>query len=220
MAPLDSHRHVHVPADDGVATTLVLLHGTGGDERQLLDLGRMLAPGAGLLGVRGNVLEGGQVTRWFRRLREGVFDTDDVIARADDLADFLAVAVEHYDLDPDGLIAVGFSNGANIAAATMLRRPGLLRGGALVSAMLPFRPDPLPDLSHAGVLMVQGRVDPYAPADQAEALAALLADAGASVEVAWHDQGHTLGQPQVEVATRWLAKFMAATAASPDSSPA
>ncbi|HUG83898.1 MAG TPA: alpha/beta hydrolase [Euzebya sp.] len=219
MTALDSHTHVHVPADPGVATTLVLLHGTGGDERQLLDLGRLIAPGAGLLGVRGNVREAGRVTRWFRRFGEGTFDTADVIARSDDLAGFFTAAIEAYDLDPDGLVGVGFSNGANMAAATMLQHPGVLRGGVLFSAMLPLRPQPLPDLSTAAVLMVQGRVDPYAPADQAEALAVLLADAGASVEVAWHDEGHATGATQAAEAKRWLTAFRVGTGASPGATP-
>jgi phospholipase/carboxylesterase len=217
---LARHAHVHHPAEPDVTTTLVLLHGTGGDEHQLVDLGRLLAPGAGLLGVRGNVLEGGGTTRWFRRLREGVFDTDDVVRRTDDLAAFLTAAVEAYDIDPTGLVVVGFSNGANTGAALLLRHPDLVRAGVLVSAVLPVDPDPAPDLTGHAVLMVQGRADPYAPVDRAEALAALLADAGASVEVAWHDDGHALGRAQADVAAGWLRRWMAATAASPGTSPA
>lgn len=220
MGALDLHEHVLLPGEAGVTTTLVLLHGTGGDEHQLVALGRAVAPGAALLGVRGNVVEGGQATRFFRRLREGVFDTDDVRRRADDLADFLAAAVEAHDLDPTGLVALGFSNGANIAAATMLARPSILRGAVLVSSMLPFEPAARPDLAHAGVLMLQGRVDPYAPADQAEALAGLLADAGAAVDLRWHDDGHALGPSQAQQIQGWLGTFMAGTAASPGASPA
>ncbi|HUG86344.1 MAG TPA: alpha/beta hydrolase, partial [Euzebya sp.] len=119
----------------------------------------------------------------------------------------------------DGLVGVGFSNGANMAAATMLQHPGVLRGGVLFSAMLPLRPRPLPDLSTAAVLMVQSRLDPYAPADQAEALALLLADAGASVEVRWHDDGHALGPAQVAQAQAWLAAFMVGTGAAPGATP-
>jgi phospholipase/carboxylesterase len=117
-------------------------------------------------------------------------------------------------------VAVGFSNGANIAAATLLRRPGLLRAGVLVSSMLPFRPEAVPDLSSTAALLVQGRVDPYAPAEQAEALAELLAEGGAAVDLRWHDDGHALGPAQAEVARAWLQRLMAGTAASPGTSPA
>lgn len=217
---LDSHSHVHVPAEPGVRTTLVLLHGTGGDERQLLDLGRRIAPGAGLLGIRGNVLEGGRTTRWFRRLREGVFDTEDLVSRSDQLGTFVDAAIGEYHLHPDGLLAMGFSNGANTGAALLLRRPALLRGGVFVSSMLPFTPEHVPDLSHAAVLMVQGRVDPYAPAEQAEALAALLTNAGAAVDLRWHDQGHALGPLQATIVHEWLARWQSGTAASLGATPA
>ncbi len=220
MTDLDLHHHVHHPADGGVTTTLVLLHGTGGDEHQLVDLARAIAPGAGLLGVRGNVREGGPTNRFFRRVAEGVFDAEDVARRTDELARFLTAAVDAYDLDPTGLLAVGFSNGANVGAATMLRHPALLRGGVLVSSMLPLTPDPVPDLAHAAVLMVQGRVDPYAPADSAEALARALADAGAAVEVAWHDDGHSLGPAQARTAGEWLRRWQAVSATDPDAAPA
>jgi phospholipase/carboxylesterase len=220
VTALDGHVHVHVPASAGVTTTVVLLHGTGGDERQLLDLGRLLAPGAGRLGVRGNVLEGGATTRWFRRLGVGVFDEADLVARADALGAFLDAAVAAYHLDPTGLVAVGFSNGANIGAALALRRPDLLRGAVLFSAMRPFTPPSPPDLTHLGALLVQGRVDPHAPPEEAEALARLLADAGAAVEVVWHDDGHALGPAQVTAGRAWMSRHLAGTAADPGRSPA
>ena len=216
---LDSHTAVHVPAEPGVTTTLVLLHGTSGDERQLLDLGRMLAPGAGLLGIRGNVREGG-ANRWFRRLAAGVFDTEDVITRADALGGYLDAAIPAHDLDPSGLLAIGFSNGANIGAALLLRRPDLLRGGVLVSSMRPFTPEVAPDLTAAAVLMLQGRGDPHAPPEEAEALATLLTDAGAAVHLRWHDDGHALGPAQATQARDWVTRWQAGTAADPDRSPA
>ena len=216
---LDTHVHVHVPGDPGNPATLVLLHGTGGDERQLLDLGRAIAPGAGLLGIKGNVRENGVVTRWWRRLAEGVFDEADLIARTDELGAFLDAAVDAYGLDATALVPVGFSNGANTGAALLLRRPDLVRGGVFVSSMLPFTPEVTPDLSHAGVLMVQGRVDPFAPADRAELLAGLLADAGASVEVSWHDDGHALGPAQAAQAKRWLTAFLHGIGGAPGATP-
>lgn len=216
---LDTHVHVHVPAEAGNRATLALLHGTGGDERQLIELGRMIAPGAGLLGIRGNVREDGVVTRWWRRLSEGVFDEADLIARTDQLGTFLDAAIEVYELDPTMLVPVGFSNGANTGAALLLRRPDLVRGGVFVSSVLPFTPEVTPELSHAGVLMVQGRVDPFAPADRAELLAGLLAEAGASVEVWWHDDGHALGSAQAAAARRWLTAFLHGIGGAPGATP-
>lgn len=212
------HAFTHRPPPGASRTTLVLLHGTGGDEHQLLELGRVLDPEAGRLGIRGNVLEGGH-PRFFRRLAEGVFDHDDVARRADDLDVFLGRVAAELALDPDGLVAVGFSNGANIAAATALRHPDRFRALVLFSAMDPL-PDAVPgDLSHLAVLQVQGRHDPHAPPDQAERLAARFRDADAATEVVWHDDGHALGPTQVEIALGWLRRWRAATAADAGASP-
>lgn len=211
--------HVHVLEPGNSPTTLVLLHGTGGDEHQLLPLGQALDPDATRLGVRGNVREGPS-NRFFRRLAEGVFDTEDVRRRADDLAAFLRHAVDNYDLDPTRLVAVGFSNGANIAAAVLLTNPDVLRAAVLFSAMQPLPPGPSAgDLSHAAVLLVQDRTDPIAPPEQAEALAGRLADSGAAVDLRWHGDGHTLGPAQVDVAREWLRRWRTATAADAASSP-
>lgn len=200
-----------VPADDPRAPTLLLLHGTGADEDDLLPLGRHLQTDGALLSPRGKVRERG-APRWFRRLAEGVFDTEDVEVRAAELAGFVDAAAAEHDLESRDVVAVGFSNGANIAAALLLLHPRVLRGAVLFSSMLPLRPETLPDLTHAAVFMSAGRMDPMAPADQAESLARLLTDAGASVTVHWHDSGHGIDMRQVEQARAWLTKLRAATA--------
>ena len=204
--------HRFVPGEDPTAPTLLLLHGTGGDEDDLIPLGHRLSTGGAMLSPRGRVSEQG-ANRWFRRLAEGVFDEEDVKARAGELAAFVTGAAAEYGFDPRGVVAVGFSNGANIAAALLLLHPVVLRGALLFSSMLPLRPPALPDLSHAGVYMAQGRVDPMAPPEQAERLAALLTDAGAAVTLDWHDHGHRLGPAQLAPAQAWFDKFATATAA-------
>ena len=204
--------HRFVPGDPAPAAAagrtrpvLLLLHGTGGNEDDLLPLGRTLAPGAPLLSPRGKVLEHG-MPRFFRRLAEGVFDVPDLIARTHDLAKFVRAAAAHYDLDPARLVAVGFSNGANIAGSLLLLHPGLLRAAILLRPMVPFDPDVLPDLKGTGVFASAGRTDPIVPPSNAERLAALLREAGADVTLAWQPGGHNLTGPEVEAAARWLAK--------------
>jgi phospholipase/carboxylesterase len=210
MPVLADHHYVVRPARDPSAPTLLLLHGTGADEHDLLPLTDHLGHAGAVLSPRGRVLEHG-MNRWFRRLAEGVFDTDDVVRRAGELAGFVRAATAEHGLDPGSVVAVGFSNGANIAAAVLLLHPEVLRGAILFSSMLPLRPAELPDLSSASVHMSAGRVDPMAPAEAAEALAALLTDAGAAVDLRWHDRGHSIDLAQVEAAAAWLAKLRAAT---------
>jgi len=196
--------HVHVPPTDPADTrTVLLLHGTGGNERDLLQLGAMVAPGARLLGVRGQVLEGG-MPRFFRRLAEGVFDEADVVRRAADLAAFVPAAAAAYHFDASNVIALGFSNGANIAAAMLLLHPGVLAGAALLRTMVPLEPAALPSLSGTPVLMAQGAQDPIVPRSNAERLAALLRDAGAAVTLHWEPAGHGLTQSDVAVAQGWM----------------
>jgi predicted esterase/catechol 2,3-dioxygenase-like lactoylglutathione lyase family enzyme len=186
-------------------TTLLLLHGTGGDESDLLPLGRALLPGAGMLSPRGKVLERG-APRFFKRLAEGVFDQEDLARRTEELGDFVAAATRAYELEPDGVIAVGFSNGANIAASVLLRRPGVLRGAVLLSPMVPFEPDALPDLTGTAVFIGAGRTDPIVPTQQTERLAELLQQAGADVTVYWEPSGHTVTKGEVDAASRWIAQ--------------
>ena len=182
---------------------LLLLHGTGGDETDLLPLGRMVAPGAALLSPRGPVLENG-MPRFFRRLSEGVFDAADVRRRAADLAGFVAAARARYGLPAPW--ALGFSNGANIAAAMLLLHPEALAGAVLLRAMMPLS-DPAPaDLSGRPVLMLSGAADPIVPGDNAAGLAALLAAAGARVEHAVLPGGHGLSQADVTRIEAWMTR--------------
>jgi predicted esterase/catechol 2,3-dioxygenase-like lactoylglutathione lyase family enzyme len=205
------HRYVPPSASGALAgsTTLLLLHGTGGDESDLLPLGRALLPGAGILSPRGKVLERG-APRFFRRLAEGVFDQEDLARRTDELGDFVAAAIRTYELVPDGIVAVGFSNGANIAASVLLRRPGVLRGAVLLSPMVPFEPEPLPDLERTDVFIGAGRRDPMVPAEQTERLAELLRRAGADVTVHWDPGGHVVTSGAVDAARNWITHCLAA----------
>ncbi|HXQ30138.1 MAG TPA: VOC family protein [Gemmatimonadales bacterium] len=205
------HRYIPPSASGELAgsTTLLLLHGTGGDENDLLPLGRALLPGAGMLSPRGKVLERG-APRFFRRLAEGVFDQEDLARRTAELADFVTAAAATYNLERDGIVAVGFSNGANIAASILVRRPGVLRGAVLLSPTVPFEPDPLPDLSGTAVFIGAGRSDPMVPAAQSERLAEILRRAHAKVTLHWEPGGHAVLKGEVEAAAQWIAHCLAA----------
>ncbi|GCE04929.1 alpha/beta hydrolase [Dictyobacter aurantiacus] len=190
-------------ADQQPTPTLLLLHGTGGTEEDLLSLGNMLFPGAAMLSPRGNVLEDG-MSRFFRRLAEGVFDLDDLHRRTGELTAFVRAAAETYHFDPSNVIAVGYSNGANIAASMLLSSPGVLRGAILLRPMVPFIPDQLPDLSGTSVFVSAGRMDPIVPQAQTEQLIQLLQQAGASVHANWLNGGHGIGLEDVRAARSWL----------------
>jgi predicted esterase len=194
--------HVFKPAQTAGAPTLLVLHGTGGDEQDMLPLGG-LAPGAALLSPRGKVLEHG-MPRFFRRLAEGVFDLEDLKFRANELADFIGAAAARYGFDPARVIALGYSNGANIASAIMLLRPGVLRRGVLLRAMVPLEPEPLPAIDGTRVLISNGRMDPIVSPDETERLVKLLQRAGADVEVHWQPAGHQLMPGDFAVAKTWL----------------
>ena len=183
--------------------TLLVLHGTGGNEHDLVPLASELMPDAGVLSPRGKVLEHG-MPRFFRRFAEGVFDLEDLRQRTLELADFVGEASAHYKFDPSRVIAVGFSNGANIAGATLLLAPGVPAGAALLRAMVPIVPDPLPAIPGTPVLISNGRVDPLVPADETERLAALLRSAGAGVTVHWHQAGHQLVRADITQTGEWL----------------
>lgn len=198
--------HEFFPATTSGLPTLLLLHGTGGDEHDLVPLGRALLPGAALLSPRGQVLERG-MPRFFRRLAEGVFDEADLRLRTDELAAFIGKAAAAHAFDAHRVVAVGFSNGANIAASTLLLRPGTLAGAVLIRAMVPLTPEHTPDLRQARVLLLQGRSDPIVPASQTDMLAGLLRAAGADVTVSWQNAGHQLMSGDVEVASDWLRRF-------------
>lgn len=202
--PLDYvHRFVPAHAADKDAPTLLLLHGTGGDENDLLQLGPLLAPGAALLSPRGKVLEQG-MPRFFRRLAGGVFDEEDIRRRSEELASFVARAATFYDFDAARVIAVGFSNGANIAASLMLLHPDTLAGAVLFHGMVPLTPESLPDLHGRPALLTAGRADPLVPGAESERLARLLERAGAEVTLAWQPGGHTLTRAEITTAAAWL----------------
>lgn len=199
--------HRFEPATDASAPTLLLLHGTGGDENDLLPLGRAVLPGAALLSPRGKVLENG-MPRFFRRLAEGVFDQEDLTLRTRELAEFINAASAHYAIDPARLFAVGFSNGANMAASVLLRFPDKLAGAILIRAMVPFVPKQAPDLRAKPVLLLSGREDPIVPTDQPEELAAMFKSAGADVTLQWEKAGHGLTQGDVSTARDWMKRVL------------
>lgn len=193
--------HEFIPGNSD--RTLLLLHGTGGNERDLIPLGRELDPSAALLSPRGKVLENG-MPRFFRRLAEGVFDVEDLKRRTNELADFVAAAAEHYGFASDNLIAVGYSNGANIAASTLLLRPKTLSAAILFRAMVPLIPESEPNLSSVNLWIGAGSYDPIIPASETKKLVELLRAASADVTVRHFAAGHKLTPADVEAARQWL----------------
>ena len=196
--------HRFEPASRFEAPPLLLLHGTGGDENDLLPLGRLISPGSALLSPRGKVMENG-MPRFFRRHAEGVFDEDDVRLRADELADFVQAARNAYGIGRP--VAVGFSNGANIAAAVLLLRPDALAGAILLRAMVPLSHPPKVDLSGKRILMVSGEHDPIIPRENTAQLQNLLSERGAKVETHSLPIGHQLSQADLTLSRRWIDAF-------------
>jgi phospholipase/carboxylesterase len=194
--------HRFFPGETGV--TLLLLHGTGGDENDLGPLGRELAPEAAILSPRGKVSEYG-AARFFRRLAEGVFDHEDLVFRTHELAGFVEATAGEYGFDPSKLVAVGYSNGANVAASLMLLHPGLLRAAVLFRAMVPFEPEETPDLSGMPVFLAAGRRDRMIPPENTERLAEILRQAGADLDLRWRSAGHPLTYEEVAEAREWLS---------------
>jgi predicted esterase len=198
----------HVLAPGRGRTTLLLLHATGGDEHQLVDLGRRLAPQATLLSPRGKELENGVTRRFFRRHSALELDIPDLLERTDELADFVAAAAAAYALDRGRVVALGYSNGANIAASLLMRRPETLHGAALLRPMLPYEPDGPLSLDGRRVLVAAGARDPLVPRGQGERLAQVLAAAGAEVAYREADAGHELAPSDLAEAAGWLADVM------------
>jgi phospholipase/carboxylesterase len=193
--------HEFVPGNS--KRTLLLLHGTGGNEHDLIPLGRHLDLDAAILSPRGKVLENG-MPRFFRRLGEGVFDLKDLKRRTQELGNFIIAAAQDYGLEIDKIVAVGFSNGANIAASLLLLRPEILRAAILLRAMVPLVPDPLPKLSDTRVLISAGNQDPIVPASETENLERLLRDCGADVDLRFVNASHGLIDADVRNARAWL----------------
>ena len=197
--------HEFVPGSS--SRILLLLHGTGGNERDLIPLGQELDPNAALLSPRGKVLENG-MPRFFRRLAEGVFDLEDLKYRTNELADFITAAAQHYGFATDQLVAVGYSNGANIAASILLLRPEILHRAVLFRAMVPLIPDALPELSSGRVWIGAGDQDPIVRASETKRLGELLRRAGADVTIRFFNAGHGLTNDDVVTARDWLKRVV------------
>ena len=197
------HKWVPAKSGDSHQVTLLLLHGTGGDENALLSVGNELWPGAALLGLRGNVLENGMPPSLRRFTEVGI---EDVKSRTEELAQFIDGASRTYDFNKRRLIAVGYSNGANLAASLILMHPHYLGGAVLFRVMVPLVPDLIRDFSHLSVFIAAARLDPLIPSGQAEELAALLESGGADVTISWHQGGRELGDDDIQGAKHWLAR--------------
>jgi len=210
MKPPDDLGFAHIfrPAERTGSPTLLLLHGTGGDEEDLLPLGTELWPGAALLGVRGKVLENG-MPRFFRRFAEGVFDVEDLKARTNELAQFIDIAADQYGFSKRQLVAVGYSNGANIAASLILIHPHYLAAAVLFRAQVPFTPEIVRNFGGLSIFVAGGISDTIVPRDQTRQLATLLASGGADVSLYWYPGGHELGKDEIAVAKSWLADKVA-----------
>ena len=199
-------KHLFLKGKDSDSPTLLLLHGTGGTEQDLLPLARMIDESANVLSVRGNVLENG-MPRFFRRLAEGVFDEKDLIERTAELNKFLDEAAEQYDFNRKRIIAVGYSNGANIAASLLFHNEDALLGASLHHPMVPRRDIVLPDLSNCHVFIAAGLNDPLCSPEESEELKTLLAEAGADVSLHWENKGHQLSTSEVEAAREWYNAY-------------
>jgi predicted esterase len=199
--------HRFVPSQGGSPLTLLLLHGTGGSEGDLLGLGRQLSQKAALLSPRGRVLENG-MPRFFRRLSEGVFDIGDLTEQTHALVRFVGAASRAYGFPSDRVVAVGYSNGANIAGSTLILHPEALAGAVLIRPMVPFMPESLPDLSRKPIMVLAGARDAMVPREETERLAGLLGRAGADLKLGWADATHSVSGEELAMARDWLsAKF-------------
>ena len=195
--------HRFVPGEES-ADTLLVLHGTGGNENDLIGVGQAIAPGAAILSPRGNVLENG-APRFFKRLAEGVFDPKEVRARAEELAKFIRGAAITYRLDSSRIFALGYSNGANVASTVMLIEPGVIQGSILLRPMVVYEPPEKRDLSGSSVFISAGRMDPIVPTSSVEQLAEMFRSANADVTLKWQISGHNLLPSEIREAADWFA---------------
>jgi phospholipase/carboxylesterase len=197
-------KHLFKKGSDERKPVLLLLHGTGGNEEDLLALADMISPDSSVLSVRGNVSENG-MPRFFRRLAEGVFDEEDLIFRTKELNEFIDESANKYQFDRNNVVAVGYSNGANIAGSLIFHYENALKGAILHHPMVPRRGIELPDLTNLPVFIGAGKNDPICPATETEELENLLTKAGAKVQVKWENMGHQLSRAEVEEAAEWFA---------------
>lgn len=195
--------HIYRKGTDETKPTLVLFHGTGGNENDLLPLAELLSPGSSVLGIRGNVLENG-MPRFFRRLAEGVFDEADLIFRTHETKQFLDQAAAQYGFELDRMIAVGYSNGANIVGSLLFHYQDIFRSAVLLHPMVPLRGLELPTLKGVSIFIGAGTNDPIIPSAETLELEELLQGAGAAVTMHWGDQGHRLSMAEAEAAKIWL----------------
>ena len=201
-------RHLFMQGTDTVAPVLLLLHGTGGTERDLIPLAQLVSPGSSILSVRGNVMENG-MPRFFRRLAEGVFDLEDLVLRTAELNDFLDTAAEQYGFDRRKVVAIGYSNGANIAASLLFHYETSLLGAILHHPMVPIRDVQLPDMTNLPVFIGAGDNDPICSPQETSELERLLSGAGAAVTVYWEQRGHQLTQSEAAAAKAWFEQYFA-----------
>lgn len=199
-------KHIFHKGNDSTKPVFLLLHGTGGNENDLMPLAAHIDPEASVLSVRGNVSENG-MPRFFKRLSEGVFDMEDLRFRTQELYEFIGEAAKENDFDRSNVIAIGYSNGANIAANLLFSYSDALKGAILHHPMVPDREADLPDLTGTPVFIAAGTNDPICPAEESTDLEALLKKAGASVQLHWEDYGHQLTMPEVEAAKAWYDKL-------------
>jgi predicted esterase len=197
--------HRFSPAEDSASgETLIVLHGTGGDENDLVGVGQTIAPGAAILSPRGKVSERG-AQRFFSRLAEGVFDPKEVRSRAEELARFIRAAISKYGLDATRIFALGYSNGANIASTVMFTEPALFQGAILFRPMLVLEPEERSDLSGSSVFISAGLMDPIVPVKSVERLVKLFQTSRADVTLKWQRAGHNFVPSEVREAADWLA---------------
>jgi len=196
------HEYVE-PEDAGLGMTL-LLHGTGANEHDLLNLGRMITPGAGLLSPRGKILENGMYPRFFRRLEEGVFDVENLLEQTHALAGFIKEAAKEYGFKAEGLTVAGFSNGANMGCSLLMQYPELFSRAVLLRPMMPYEPEIAPNLIGKKIYAAAGTDDPLIPPDNTQQLVQMLRTFGGEVTLAWEEAGHNLTQKEVTEIRKWI----------------
>ena len=191
--------------EDELAPTLFMLHGTGGTEMDLVPIAERISPGSSVLSVRGNVLENG-MPRFFKRLSEGVFDEEDLKYRTEELRDFIDEAADKYGFDRHNVLAIGYSNGANIAGSLLFHYENVLAGAILLHPMVPIRDIQLPEMPNLPVFIGAGRNHPICPPEETEELAEMLADKNADVTLHWENYGHQLTYAEIDAAANWFRK--------------